>query len=360
MKTPARHYPYETYSFIFLLFLITGLILYMAWNFLTAIIFAGIIAGSFYPLLTWLLNKTHWSRWVASLIVSTIILVIIFIPVIFILVRLSQEILSFYNSVREFLTVENLNLIFFGDHFFARFAAKAFEFLNLEYSLKTIEGIVLDSTKSASFYLLNRVNTMVGNIFTFLFHILLMFLLIFVIFLEGPNIHKFILRLSPIRDEDEELIIRQFNRMNYVTLVSNGIGGIIQGVLAGIMFWILGFQSVLLWTFLMVILAFIPLLGISLVYIPATVYLLIIGQIWQALVLFTYCSAVALITENWFKPKFMGKQVEINSFLVFFSIIGGMSVFGMAGIFYGPLIVSLFLTISKIYFQKYEKYLQND
>jgi predicted PurR-regulated permease PerM len=54
----------------------------------------------------------------------------------------------------------------------------------------------------------------------------------------------------------------------------------------------------------------------------------------------------------------MGKQVEINSFLVFFSIIGGMSVFGMAGIFYGPLIVSLFLTVSKIYSQKYERLLR--
>lgn len=230
----------------------------------------------------------------------------------------------------------------------------------MEYSMKTIEDLILGSVKSTSFYLFNKVNTMIGNLFSFLFQFLLMLLGIYAIFLEGPAIHKFLLRLSPIRDEDEELIIKQFNRMNYVTLVFNGIGGVIQGVLAGIGFWIVGIQSVLLWTTLMVLLAFIPLLGISIVYIPTTIYLLLTGQIWEGVFIFVYCSSIAIITENWFKPAFMGKQVEINSFLVFFSIIGGMSVFGMAGIFYGPLVVSLFLTVSRIYNQKYERFLRKE
>ncbi|MCC5814986.1 MAG: AI-2E family transporter [Leptospira sp.] len=359
-KTPAQHFRYETYSFIFLLVGITGLLFYMSWNFLTPIIFAGIVAGTFYPLLNYIINKTKWSRTTASLLVCLLIIVLLFIPTIYIVVRISQEILAVYSSLKEVLTGENLNAIFFGEHYFAQLAMKIFTFLNMEYSMKTIEDLILGSAKSVSFFLFNRVNTMIGNVFSFIFQFLLMLLGIYAIFLEGPNIHKFLLRLSPIRDEDEELIIKQFNRMNYVTLVFNGIGGLIQGVLAGIGFWIVGIQSILLWTTLMIFLAFIPLLGISLVYIPATIYLLLTGQIWHGVFLFIYCSTISIVTENWFKPAFMGKQVEINSFLVFFSIIGGMSVFGMAGIFYGPLVVSLFLTVAKIYNQKYERLLQKE
>ncbi len=360
MNTPSQHYRYETYSFILFLIGITALLVYMSWNFLTPLVFAGIIAGTFYPLLNWILEKTGWPRPVVSLLVCVLIIVIIFIPTIYIIVRLSQEILAFYNSTKEFLTAENLNRIFFGDNYFAELARNLFHFLNLEYSMKTIEDLVLGSVKSISLAFLNSLNTMIGNVFSFLFQFFLMLLGIYTLFVEGPNIHKFLLRLSPIRDEDEELIIKQFNRMNYITLVFNGIGGLIQGILAGIGFWIVGIQSILLWTTLMIVLAFIPLLGISLVYVPATIYLFAIGQIWEAVFLFFYCSAIALITENWFKPAFMGKKVEINSFLVFFSIIGGLSVFGMAGIFYGPLVVSLFLTVAKIYNQKYERFLRKE
>jgi predicted PurR-regulated permease PerM len=332
----------------------------MAWNYLTAIIFAGIIAGSFYPLLNYFIERWNLSRTIASLIVCLIILTVLFIPTIYVVVRISQEILNFYQSFRENLTEENLNLIFFGDHSFALFTKRAFEFLNLDYSRDTIESMILGSAKSASIYLFERVNTMIGNLFSFLFQFILMLLGIFAIFQEGPRIKEFLLNLSPIRNEDEELIVKQFNRMNYVTLVFNGIGGLIQGLLAAIGFWIVGIPSLLLWTVLMIILAFIPLLGISLVSIPASIYLIIVGKPWHACFLFLYCGIVALVTENWFKPAFMGKQVEINSYLVFFSIIGGMSVFGMAGIFYGPLVVSLFLTLSRLYMTKYERLLKKE
>jgi predicted PurR-regulated permease PerM len=278
-KTPAQHYRYETYSFIFLLGSITVLLGYMFWDYLTPLIFAGIIAGTFYPLLNFIIEKTRWSRTLAAIFVCLIIIVILFIPTVYIVVRLTQEIHSFYQSIREFITEENLNLIFFGNHSFAILAKRAFTFLNMEYTQKTIEDLILGSAKQVSFFMFNRVNTMIGNLFSFLFQFMLMLLGIFAILREGPIIHQFLLKLSPIRDEDEELIVKQFNRMNYATLVFNGIGGLIQGLLAGIGFWIVGIQSLLLWIVLMIVLAFIPLLGISIVFVPTTIYLLLTGQI---------------------------------------------------------------------------------
>ncbi|WCL49236.1 AI-2E family transporter [Leptospira sp. GIMC2001] len=355
-KEPNELFKYETYSFILLLIAIIFLIVYMIWDFFTPLIFAGIVGGTFYPLLNFILRKTKFSRTIASLIVCSIIIVILFIPTVYVVVRLSKEILNFYQSTRELVTEENLNMIFFGNHSFAILVNRVFDFLNLDYSLKAIENLILSVVKSASGFFFEKLNAIVGNFFSFLFQFILMLLGIFVILQEGPRIKEFMLNLSPIRNEDEELIIQQFNRMNYVTLVFNGIGGLIQGLLAAIGFWIVGIQSLLLWTVLMIILAFIPLLGISIIYVPATIYLLIVGKIWQAVFLFVYCTLIALITENWFKPAFVGKHIEMNSYLVFFSIITGMSVFGMAGIFYGPLVASLFLTLARLYIIKYERY----
>ena len=143
--------------------------------------------------------------------------------------------------------------------------------------------------------------------------------------------------------------------MNYVTIVCNGLGGIIQGVLAGIGFWIAGIPSIILWTVVMTFLAFIPLLGISIVYVPAVIYIFLKGKTAAAVILFIYCTAVALIVENWFKPRFIGQRIKINSLFVLFCIIGGMSYFGIPGIFYGPIIGIVFLTLVELYHAHYLK-----
>jgi len=357
-KSPSKFFKYQTYSFILVFLGICSLLVYMFFDFLNSMLFAAIIAGSFYPLQIYIERKYSFKRSISASIVCIVILLVLIIPSIYIIVRLSQEILGFYQNTKMIFTEENINRFFFEDHSYTLVLKKIFEFLNLEYNRTTIEEMIVNSLKSVSLFLFDQINSIVGNVFSFLFQFFIMLIGIFVFLVEGENLKKFFFSLLPIRDEDEELILIQFNKMNYITLVFNGIGGIIQGVLAAVGFWIVGIQSLILWTVIMVLLAFIPLLGISLIYVPACIYLLIVGNYFSAAFLFIYCSLVALFIENWFKPAFMGKHVEMNSLLVFFSIIGGMSVFGMAGIFYGPLIISLFLTMSKLYKKKYKPLLE--
>ena len=141
--------------------------------------------------------------------------------------------------------------------------------------------------------------------------------------------------------------------MNYVTLVCNGLGGLIQGLLAAIGLAIAGVQSIFLWFVVMTILAFIPLVGISAVTIPTSIYFMLTGEVSKGVMLFIYTTMVSLIIENWFKAKFIGSRIQINGMLIFFYIIAGMSVFGVAGIFYGPLILSIFLTMVDLYHTHY-------
>jgi predicted PurR-regulated permease PerM len=181
----------------------------------------------------------------------------------------------------------------------------------------------------------------------------MMMLFIFSILLYGSQLKRFLFDLSPLPEEDEQLLIDRFNQMNYVTLVMNGLGGVLQGVLAGGAMWLAGFSSVLLWTVMMVVLAFIPLIGISFVYIPATIYLIAVGEYVAAVLFFVWCSAIAFLTENWLKPMWVGNRIKISSMAVLFFIIGGMAVFGTAGIFYGPLVLTLFLTFVDLYHARY-------
>jgi len=331
--------------------------MYLLWlmmrPFIGAIIFAAIITGSIYPGFTWLMDKTRLTRNVTSIVMCLLVTIAIFFPIIYLSFLLSKEAITFYQSLVLGFNDDLVNDFLFGDGYVARKIREFSTLIGIEVNMHGIKAEVVENLKQLSGIVIDTINGLVGNIINFLFSFVIMILVIYALLSEGPQLKAFLLELSPLPDEQEELMIDNFNQMNFVTLVCNGVGGLIQGILAGIGFWFAGIKLIVLWTSIMVILAFIPLLGISIIYIPACIYLAIIGKIYASVALFIYCSLVALTTENWFKPLFIGKRIKINALFVLFTIIGGMTVFGFGGIFYGPVIATLFLTMVDLYHKFY-------
>lgn len=333
------------------------LLIYLLWMmmrpFLGAIIFASIITGSIYPVYTRLLEKTQLTQRIAAIIMCVLVVIVVFFPTMYLSFALSKETITLYQNLASGISNESVNNFFFGDGYVAGVAKDFSSMLGIELNLDTIRNEVFTQIRNLSGIAIATINKIVGNIVSFLFNFVIMVLVIYTLLAEGTPLKKFLLKLSPLPDDQEELIIEKFNQMNFVTLVCNGLGGLLQGILAGIGFWFAGINLVVLWTTIMIILAFIPLLGISIVYIPACIYLAIIGKTFASIALFIYCSVLAILTENWFKPLFIGKRIQINSLFVLFSIIGGMTVFGFGGIFYGPVIAILFLTTVDLYHKFY-------
>ena len=317
------------------------------------LIFGAIMAGSFAPLNHKILGIIPNKRSLSSTITCLIILFVVILPCIYILLQVSKESIEFYQNIREGLSKDSVNDFLFGEGKAAALLSSVTNFFNIEITLSEIETRLISIIQNASGQLFDFVNGMLGNIISFSLNFILMLLTTYTLLYDGERLKKYILKLSPLPDDQEIKIMQKFNQMNYVTLVCNGIGGIIQGFLAIIAFWLVGIENIFFWFVLMSILAFIPLLGISVITVPASIYLILIGKTWPGILLFIWCSLVGLVVENWFKPKFIGKRIQINSMLVLFYIIGGMSVFGMAGIFYGPLICVVFLTIVEIYHDHY-------
>jgi len=120
---------------------------------------------------------------------------------------------------------------------------------------------------------------------------------------------------------------------------------------------VLGLKSPVLWGSVMVVLAFLPIFGIGLVLIPTAAVLLLYGHTGQAVITVIFYLVLSLSVEYLLKPKFVGSHLKMHTLLVFLAIIGGMSVFGIWGIIYGPLIVTAFLALSDMYLNEYRPYL---
>lgn len=367
-------------SYFVVLFLgFLGLILYMIWPFVSAVLFAAILGGTFRPIYSRIYAKLHpdlkldesldeeerkkaeevikkkenMTKMMAGVITCVGIILLIFLPLIWMGINLSREAYDLYQSIQSTVSREWIDEIFFGDSWIAMKTKDLFASLQIDYNFETLEKWIVEGAKTVSLFVFETINSWLSNVFGFLFQFIIMMILIYTFLVHGPELGNFLFHLSPLPEDEEKDLTNKFIQMNYVTLVGNGLGGIIQGVLAGFGFWFAGIGSVLFWTTAMIILAFIPIVGISIIYIPACIYLLFHGDILAGILLFIYATGVSLVVENWFKPRFIGKSVEINSFVLFFSIVGGMAAFGMGGIFYGPLVVMMFLSFVALYFKKF-------
>ena len=342
---------------LFLLIILQNIFLFK--GMFHSLAFAAIIAGTFYPFHNYLSAKLKLRDEFNALITTFIVTVLILIPLVFLLFQVSKEGVNLFSDIKSGMSVDEVKNFVFGDGPLAILLKKVINTLELDIDLNTIYENILGKLQNYSGKVFGTLNKIITDVFNFIFQFLIMIVAIFSLFLDGHKMKKFFFDLSPLPDDQEQMILEKFSQMNFVTLVCNGLGGVIQGVLAGLGFWLAGLNSIFLWTTVMIVLAFIPLVGISIVTIPACIYLFAIGQQSAAIMLFIYTSVIALIVENWFKPRFMGPRVKVNSLVLLFYIIAGMQTFGMAGIFYGPLLCTIFLAMVDLFNEHYLPKLYN-
>ena len=155
----------------------------------------------------------------------------------------------------------------------------------------------------------------------------------------------------PLRREQSEAIILRTQQVVSASVYGVVSIAVIQGILGGLMFWILGIPSPLLWAVLMTFVCMIPVAGSFLVWLPLAIYLMVLGHWTRAVVLIVWGALVISTVDNFLRPKLVGGQTKLHELLVFFSVLGGLSVFGLLGIVLGPVVLAITLGLLQT-FQK--------
>lgn len=346
--------PLTTATFGLLFFGVLAILVAMMWDFLSPIFFGFILAGVLSPGISFLRRHLGWSRSRAALALWALVVLCLFFPIGALAVRLMREIVDLVDYLTQVITTDDVDAFLASAQPLPTALRRLGDLLGADVNSHTLERILQRISRSGATELLSTLNDTVTNAFGLVLDLCILLTVLLALFLEGPRLKRFLFKLSPLPQGEEELIVAKINQMNMVSLVYNGLGGVLQGTLAGLLFWGLGIGSPLLWAAVMVVLAFIPIAGISFVYLPATAWLILTDQPGAAAILFVTCSAIWLGVEYGLKPRFMGGHVQISSVVLLFSIVGGVSLFGIGGIFYGPVFLAMFLTLVDIYHDHYK------
>jgi len=319
-----------------------------------AIIILGIVStGIFNPVFK-LFSKKLTPK-VASVLTCILIFFVVFIPVVFFVGILSKEAFTLYAMAKDAVFSNQLKNLLETTQVLERFNGLLVK-AGVEKVVTWDELIspISELGKFVGFSLFEQARFITSNVFNIVLYFCLMLIVVFYMFIDGDQFIKYIYDLSPLPDEHDEKLFGKFKDMAGAVLIGNGFGGLIQGVAGGTLFLFLGWNSPFLWGVIMGFLAFLPIVGIGIVLVPTAAILMLKSRLAAGVFVLVFYAVLSWGIEYVFKPKVVGNRVRMHPLIVFFAIIGGLKVYGLLGIIYGPLIATLFLTLADIYFSSFQ------
>jgi len=339
--------------FFLALFLVSAFFLgRLFWPFISILVLAAVVTSIFKPVYNFLNRKI--SSLFASLLTCAFIFFILFIPIVFFVGILSKEAYGLYIMGKSAAISDQVKTILESSRILEKINF-VLSNLNLEITGEQLNKGMSELGKVVGLFLYQQASSIASNVLKFFIYFFFMLLVIYYLLIDGDRFVAFIIELSPLPKEQDEKLIQKFNDMAGAILIGNGLCGLIQGVAGGIIFSLFGLRSPFMWGFIMVLLAFLPIIGIGIVFIPAAIYLILKGQVAAGVFFVVFYIILSGGIEYLLKPKLVGQRVKMHTLIVFFSIIGGLKMFGILGIIYGPLVATAFLTLTDIYYTSYQQ-----
>ncbi|PSQ26301.1 AI-2E family transporter [Halobacteriales archaeon QS_8_65_32] len=180
---------------------------------------------------------------------------------------------------------------------------------------------------------------LLGGVSTALIGLTVVLFLLYYFLVDGASLLVWSRDAAPLSADTWRALMGEIDRLMWAVLVGNLAVAVVQGILTGIGFLALGIDNVVFWTVVTVILALLPLIGASVIWIPASGYLLVVGRPVAAVALFAYGALVVSLSDNYLRPMVGGREANLNPALFVLGIFGGLVALGFMGLFFGPVIV---------------------
>jgi predicted PurR-regulated permease PerM len=326
--------------------------------FLSILVLGAVVTGVFYPLYRLLSAHEKIGSGFASFLTCLLIFLVLFIPIVFFVGVLAQEAYALIQLAKSPALSSFINAHFTNSALLARINPLLTSF-DIAITGEDLNQTISQIGREVGLFLYDQARAIASNTLSFIASFFLMLLVIFFLLIDGHKLVQFLVDLSPLPEDQDAKLIGKFYDMAGAILVGNGLCGAIQGLAGGTVFWLFGLPNAFLWGVIMALLAFLPIIGIGVVFLPTVIFLFLKGRIGASLFFLVFYLLLSGGVEYLLKPRVVGKRVQMHTLVVFLAIIGGLNIFGILGIIYGPLIATAFLTLTDIYHASYQTMVEN-
>jgi predicted PurR-regulated permease PerM len=220
------------------------------------------------------------------------------------------------------------------------------------YRWATANMNVEEQLKSATDNFQQRAGRWLRNAATGVVQLLVALFALFYFFRDRDQVIGLIRSLLPLSQSETDEFLERIRGMTHATIYGTVVVAAVQGALGGLMFALLGIPGAVLWGVAMGVLAIVPVLGAFVIWLPAAAVLALQGQWGKALILTGWGTVVVGLIDNLLYPMLVGKEMRLHTLPVFIAIVGGLVIFGGAGIVLGPVILAATVAILDVLRQR--------
>jgi len=317
-----------------------------------ALLLAAIFAGMFHPLFRKFVSWLGGRRALAALVTVIVLILVVFIPLSVFLGIVAAQALEVTHSVgpwieRQIEQPDRLDQLLWSNPRLEWLQPYQHELMT---KISELAGMV-------GSFLVNSVAAATRGTASFLLSTFVMLYAFFYFLLSGRELLEKVLYYIPLEPEDENLMVEKFLSVTRATLKGSLVIGIVQGLLAGAGFAVAGIEGAALGGAVRAGLSIIPAVGAGLVWVPAVIYLFVVGKTGVAIALGVWCIVVVGTVDNFLRQAVVGRDTKMPDLMVLISTLGGLFYFGAVGFIIGPVVAALFIAVWEIYGRAFAEYL---
>jgi predicted PurR-regulated permease PerM len=336
-------------SFFLVVALTTIAFFVLVQDFLMPVFWAAVLATVFHPVQRRYLVLLRGQKSLAALSTILTITVLVVVPLFLVGLAISREAIALQQRV----TSGEVDLQA-PVRFLERIAPVIIRYLeSLGVSVGDVGQRLSTAAIAVSQFLASRALAIGQDVVRFTGLFFLMLYILFFFLRDGRRIIDAFVRALPLGDARERQLLAKFAEVARATIKGTLVVALVQGALGSLLFWVLGLPAPVFWGAIMTALAILPAVGTGLVWAPAAIVLLAIGEIVKAVIMLVAGVLIIGLVDNLLRPILVGRDTQMPDYLVLLSTLGGLAVFGLSGFVIGPVIAAFFLAVWDMFVLEY-------
>ena len=308
--------------------------------FLEPLAWSAVLAIFFFPLHEQFLKRAKPNS--AALISTLAVTLLLIAPALFVLVYTAREAIDATARVQAALLDPDKALPSHAVEWMRHQLPQAWQ--STDFSQPLRQGAERIAT-----FLAARFAGLVKNLFTFFVDLFILIFALFFMFRDGREIARGLSHLFPFDENIQEDMLRESRDLIYASVAVALVIAAMQGLLGGLAFTIAGISGPMFWGVLIAFFSLVPVVGSSLIWVPAGLVVGFSGHWGKALAILIICGGIAGLGDNVVRPLLLRNRTHLNQLMLFLGVLGGLQVFGLLGLVIGPTIVAAAMGVFRVY-----------
>jgi predicted PurR-regulated permease PerM len=320
--------------------------LYICWlmllPFVNVLAWASVLVILFYPIHKRLVAMTKLPGW-SALLSTVIVIAVIVLPLTLLTLVVAKEVGEVAKNAQAFFR----SLLDPGSPVVGWITARVgpyFQVSNLD-----LREYLLDRLENVSGTIAGRTLGLIGGVVGQIVEIFFTVFTMYYLFRDGDRIYNAALKAIPLNSAETRKIVDRTHEVIHASVYGVIVIAMIQGTLGGLAFAVLGLPSPVVWGVAMFFPSMIPMVGSSVIWVPTAIYLGATGHYAKAVALALWGSLVIGTIDNILRPKLVGERARLHELLIFFSVLGGLRIWGPLGLVLGPVMIAITIALFEIF-----------